>query len=121
MRVFWQMLLEVADEFLESATNFSARLAAHRKSDALEVKDLQLHLGRFHLPSCLLLCYLIPFLKDRHHNIRIPGFAGEEATKVPASTVPAPVANPTTGGRGKRGGAKGGLRSTRLSAVKATK
>lgn len=39
------MLLTVASEFLESTTNFGARLARHRGSDVLDVKDLQLHLG----------------------------------------------------------------------------
>jgi hypothetical protein len=45
--VLFQMLLTVASEFLESTTNFSARLARHRGSDSLDVKDLQLHLGKF--------------------------------------------------------------------------
>jgi len=43
------MLLTVASEFIESTTNFSTRLARHRGSDSLDVKDFQLHLGKFHL------------------------------------------------------------------------
>lgn len=44
-RCYDQLLLDIADEFVDSVTNFGCRLAKHRGGDSLEVRDLQLHLG----------------------------------------------------------------------------
>jgi len=122
------ILLTVASEFLESTTNFSARLARHRGSDSLDVKDFQLHL-------------------ERHHGIRIPGFVStDDIGKVPAfagqraptssqqlaasvvsGQTGAVSAGTTAAGAGASGGGKGKekasmaaptLRSRRLAAVK---
>lgn len=41
-----QFLLEIADEFLESVMDTGCRIAKHRGSQKLQVKDLQLTLER---------------------------------------------------------------------------
>ena len=39
------MLLDIADEFVETATRFSCDLARHRGGTTVEARDLRLHLG----------------------------------------------------------------------------
>lgn len=41
-----QLLLDLADDFVEEVANFAAILAKHRDSNTIDVQDLQLHLGR---------------------------------------------------------------------------
>ncbi|SCV04532.1 LAMI_0H16886g1_1 [Lachancea mirantina] len=54
-----ELLLDLADDFITNVTSFACRLAKHRKSDNLDVRDIQLHL-------------------ERNWNIRIPGYAADE-------------------------------------------
>ncbi|RNA19561.1 iron-sulfur NUBPL isoform X1 [Brachionus plicatilis] len=53
------ILLQLADDFIDNVINTSCQLAKHRKSNILEAKDVQFHL-------------------ERNFNIWIPGFSTDE-------------------------------------------
>ncbi|KAI5123897.1 hypothetical protein M0805_005713 [Coniferiporia weirii] len=92
------LLLDIADEFVDSVTNFGCRLAKHRGGDSLEVRDLQLHL-------------------ERNHNIRIPGFASDETRISISQSSITPAAGTGASGKKSAQNANVTLRSQRLAQV----
>lgn len=110
-------MLSIADEFIDSVTNFACRLARHRGADTLEVRDLQLHLGEYQCDINLLAIHH-SFI-ERNHNIRIPGFASDETRiSISQTSVAPPPAAPS---KKTAPGTHMTLRSQRLAQVQHTK
>jgi len=63
-----ELLLQIADDFIENTVNAACLLAKHRKVSKVEVKDVQLHL-------------------ERNWNMWIPGFGTDELRPYKRATV----------------------------------
>lgn len=49
-----EMLLQLADDFIDTTLNAACSLAKHRHAPTVELKDVQLHLGNFILAKNVL-------------------------------------------------------------------
>ncbi|XP_015606971.1 transcription initiation factor TFIID subunit 12 isoform X2 [Cephus cinctus] len=63
-----EILLQLADDFVETTVNAACLLAKHRHANTVEVKDVQLHL-------------------ERNWNMWIPGFGTDEVRPYKRATV----------------------------------
>lgn len=63
-----EILLQIADDFIDDSINAACAYAKHRKGNKVEVRDLQLHL-------------------ERKYNMWIPGFGTDELRPYKRATV----------------------------------
>ncbi|XP_076915103.1 transcription initiation factor TFIID subunit 12-like [Bidens hawaiensis] len=98
------ILVDIADDFVESVTTFACSLAKHRKSNTLESKDILLHLEKnwnMSLPGFSgdeIKCYKKPFGNDAHR---------ERLAAIKKSITAAETPNVKSSGGQTGGGAKG--------------
>lgn len=71
------MLIQIADEFVDSTLHASCQNAKHRKSNTVEAKDVQLYLGRA-LIYCSALVLIDGTSLERTYSMWIPGFGTED-------------------------------------------
>lgn len=57
-----ELLLALADDFIEATVNAACRLAKHRGARTLDVKDVQMYLGRIYFRSDTFFQLLILYL-----------------------------------------------------------
>ncbi|TPX34352.1 hypothetical protein SmJEL517_g03024 [Synchytrium microbalum] len=96
-----EMLIEVAHEFVQEITELSSRLAHHRESDTLEVKDAAK-------------------IAERFYDIRIPGFNDDpEALNAAAPSVFDQKGRGVGAGGGKLVAAKTGKKASKRGGEKA--
>lgn len=71
-----EMLLQLADDFVETTVNAACLLAKHRHANTVEVKDVQLHLGKL-ISELICKKYVVEMILEvlRVCNIMLPALA----------------------------------------------
>lgn len=64
MIIYVQVLLQIADEFVDNVATFSCAIARHRKSSTLDAKDVQLYLGMSFTSVCPVKALLVSETAD---------------------------------------------------------
>ncbi len=75
------LLLHIADDFIEQTVAASCALAKHRKANTVDVRDVQLVLGTEHILSVISgngRPLRTPFVSERSFNMWVPGFGTED-------------------------------------------
>lgn len=87
-----EMLLQLADDFVETTINAACLLAKHRHANTVEVKDVQLHLGKYLKSQMCVMIHssysqLSSFITEKNWNMWIPGFGTDEIRPYKRATV----------------------------------
>lgn len=75
--LFSQLMLQIADEFIETALETSCRYAKHRKSNKLEVRDVQFLLGKSACAPTSFIWLIRLAITAQDYGIHIPGFSSD--------------------------------------------
>jgi transcription initiation factor TFIID subunit 12 len=73
-----EVLMQMTDDFIDSVVSHSCTLAKHRESNTLEIKDVQVHLGKTFVSVFVGVSMEIWNYIERCWNMWIPGFGSEE-------------------------------------------
>jgi len=63
------MLLQLADDFVETTVNAACLFAKHRHANTVEVKDVQLHLGKLLIVNQVIFIF-VKFEKNEYFNFQ---------------------------------------------------
>ena len=72
------MLIQIAEEFVDSTLLASCQNAKHRKSNTVEAKDVQLYLGKNEILFKRGILLINIYILERTYSMWMPGFGTED-------------------------------------------